>query len=107
MTWYAAHHFWNRPDVYCLPRSELSRIRLNSDAGSHYTSIKFTETVALEGLVASIGTIGDAYDNAAAEKVMGLYNENSSLYVLGFTSELSSLKQAMHMNARRTQREGV
>jgi hypothetical protein len=27
-----------------------------------YTSIKFTETVALEGLVASIGTIGDAYD---------------------------------------------
>ena len=36
------------------------------------TSIKFTETVALEGLVASIGTIGDVYDNAAAETVMGL-----------------------------------
>jgi putative transposase len=32
------------------------------DAGSQYTSIRFTETVALEGLTASIGTVGDAYD---------------------------------------------
>ncbi|WP_161885809.1 hypothetical protein [Marisediminicola antarctica] len=36
------------------------------------TSIKFTEALVLEGLVASIGTIGDAYDNAAAATVMGL-----------------------------------
>ena len=44
---------------------------------AQYTSIKFTETVALEGLVASIGTIGDAYDNAAAETVMGLYKNEA------------------------------
>jgi len=37
-----------------------------------YTSVRFTETVALEGLTASIGKVGDAYDNAAAETVMGL-----------------------------------
>jgi len=49
----------------------------HSDAGSQYTSIKFTETVVLEGLVASIGTIGDAYDNAAAETVMGLYRNEA------------------------------
>jgi transposase InsO family protein len=49
----------------------------HSDAGSQYTSIKFTETVALEGLVASIGTVGDAYDNAAAETVMGLYKNEA------------------------------
>ena len=49
----------------------------HSDAGSQYTSVKFTETVALEGLVASIGTIGDAYDNAAAETVMGLYKNEA------------------------------
>ncbi|TFC79302.1 hypothetical protein E3O45_04285 [Cryobacterium sp. TMS1-20-1] len=49
----------------------------HSDAGSQYTSIKFTETLALEGLVASIGTIGDAYDNAAAETVMGLYKNEA------------------------------
>ena len=44
---------------------------------AQYTSIKFTETVALEGLVASIGTVGDAFDNAAAETVMGLYKNEA------------------------------
>ena len=42
-----------------------------------YTSIRFTETVALEGLVASIGSVGDAYDNAAAETVMGLFKNEA------------------------------
>lgn len=49
----------------------------HSDAGSQYTSIRFTETVALQGLIASIGSVGDAYDNAAAETVMGLYKNES------------------------------
>lgn len=49
----------------------------HSDAGSQYTSIRFTETLALEGLCASIGSIGDAYDNAAAETVMGLYKNEA------------------------------
>ncbi len=31
----------------------------HSDAGSQYTSIRFTETLALEGLSASIGSVGD------------------------------------------------
>lgn len=49
----------------------------HSDAGSQYTSIKFTETLAMEGLSASIGSIGDAYDNAAAETVIGLYKHEA------------------------------
>jgi len=49
----------------------------HSDAGSQYTSIRFTETVAREGLVVSIGSIGDAYDNAAAETVMGIYKNEA------------------------------
>ena len=49
----------------------------HSDAGSQYTSIRFTETVVLEGLTASIGSVGDAYDNAAAETVMGLYKNEA------------------------------
>jgi putative transposase len=49
----------------------------HSDAGSQYTSIRFTETLALQGLSASIGTVGDAYDNAAAETVMGLYKNEA------------------------------
>jgi putative transposase len=42
-----------------------------------YTSIRFTETLELEGLSASIGSVGDAYDNAAAETVMGLYKNEA------------------------------
>jgi putative transposase len=42
-----------------------------------YTSIRFTETLALEGLCASIGSIEDAFDNAAAESVIGLYKNEA------------------------------
>jgi len=45
----------------------------HSDAGSQYTSVHFTETLLLAGLVPSIGTAGDALDNALAETTMGLY----------------------------------
>jgi putative transposase len=49
----------------------------HSDAGSQYTSIRFTETLALEGLSASIGSVGDAYDNAVAESVIGLFKNEA------------------------------
>jgi putative transposase len=39
-----------------------------------YTSIAFAETLVLEGIAASIGSIGDAYDNALAESTIGLFN---------------------------------
>jgi transposase InsO family protein len=45
----------------------------HSDAGSQYTSIHFAETLMLEGLMPSIGPVGDAYDNALAETTIGLY----------------------------------
>jgi putative transposase len=45
----------------------------HSDAGSQYTSIAFAETLVLEGIAASIGSIGDAYDNALAETTIGLF----------------------------------
>lgn len=38
-----------------------------------YTSIHFAETLQLEGIAASIGSIGDAYDNALAESTIGLF----------------------------------
>jgi len=49
----------------------------HSDAGSQYTSVRYTETLMLEGLQASIGSVGDAYDNAAAETVMGLFKNEA------------------------------
>jgi transposase InsO family protein len=42
-----------------------------------YTSIRFTETLALEGLTASIGSVGDAYENAVAESLIGLYKNEA------------------------------
>lgn len=45
----------------------------HSDAGSQYTAVHFGETLMLEGLIPSIGSVGDAYDNALAETTIGLY----------------------------------
>ncbi len=45
----------------------------HSDAGSQYTSIAFTAHLAAEGIVPSIGTVGDALDNALMEPAIGLY----------------------------------
>lgn len=40
---------------------------------AQYTSIKLTEHLALEDIRPSIGSVGDAYDNALAETINGLY----------------------------------
>ena len=45
----------------------------HSDAGSQYTAIRYAERLADAGALASIGTVGDSYDNAMAESVVGLY----------------------------------
>jgi putative transposase len=45
----------------------------HSDAGSEYTSLALTDRLAETGLAPSIGSIGDAYDNALAETTIGLY----------------------------------
>lgn len=45
----------------------------HSDAGSQYTSVRFGETLTLSGLTPSIGSVGDAFDNALAETTIGLY----------------------------------
>src|SRR5699024_2580842 len=45
----------------------------HSDRGSQYVSIRYTEHLAKAGINASVGSAGDAYDNALAETVNGLY----------------------------------
>ncbi len=45
----------------------------HSDRGSQYLSIRYTERLAEAGIEASVGSRGDAYDNAFAESVIGLY----------------------------------
>ena len=45
----------------------------HSDAGSQYTSIRYTERLAEAGIAPSVGSVGDSYDNALAESTIGLY----------------------------------
>ena len=45
----------------------------HSDAGSQFTSVRFTERLDEIGARPSIGTVADSYDNALAETTNGLY----------------------------------
>ena len=45
----------------------------HSDRGSQYLSIIYTERLAEAGIDPSVGTVGDSYDNALAESVIGLF----------------------------------
>ena len=45
----------------------------HSDAGSQYTAIAFTEALRDAGIAGSIGSVGDALDNALMESAVGLY----------------------------------
>ena len=45
----------------------------HSDRGVQYLSIMYTERLAEAGIEASVGSVGDSYDNALAESVIGLY----------------------------------
>ena len=56
---------WSRPDTESLVH--------HSDRGVQYLSIRYTERLAESGVEPSVGSIGDSYDNAPAESVIGLF----------------------------------
>jgi len=45
----------------------------HSDRGVQFLSIRYTERLANQGAVASVGSKGDSYDNALAESLNGLF----------------------------------
>jgi transposase InsO family protein len=45
----------------------------HSDRGVQYLSIRYTERLKEAGIEPSVGSVGDSYDNALAETVIGLY----------------------------------
>ena len=45
----------------------------HSDRGSQYLSIRYSERLAEAGIEPSVGSVGDSYDNAMAESVIGLF----------------------------------
>ncbi len=45
----------------------------HSDRGSQYLSIRYAERLGEAGIAPSVGSVGDSYDNALAETVIGLF----------------------------------
>ena len=45
----------------------------HSDRGIQYLSIRYTERLAEAGIEPSVGSVGDSYDNALAETIIGLF----------------------------------
>jgi putative transposase len=52
---------------------DVSGLVHHSDRGVQYLSIRYTERLAENEVVASVGSRGDSYDNALAESIIGLY----------------------------------
>ena len=57
--------------LYARPTSD--ELVHHSDRGSQYLSIRYTERLAEAGVEPSVGSVGDSFDNALAESVIGLY----------------------------------
>jgi len=54
-------------------RPDIDDLVHHSDRGTQYVSIRYTERLAEAGIEPSVGSVGDSYDNALAESVIGLY----------------------------------
>jgi len=54
-------------------RPEIDQLIHHSDRGVQYVSIRYTERLAEAGIEPSVGSVGDSYDNALAETIIGLY----------------------------------
>jgi transposase InsO family protein len=59
--------------LYDRPPRDREELIHHSDHGVQYLSIRYTERLAEAGIEPSVGSVGDSYDNALAESVIGLY----------------------------------
>ncbi|EON25735.1 integrase catalytic subunit [Nocardioides sp. CF8] len=64
------HAIWTRQQAGV---TDLTGLVHHTDAGSQYVSFAFTERLVEAGVDPSVGSVGDAYDNALAESQIGLY----------------------------------
>jgi putative transposase len=78
--WRAATHMRTDMVLDALEMARRSRgnrrmvgLVAHSDAGSQFTSVRFTERLDEIGARPSIGTVADSYDNALAETTNGIY----------------------------------
>ena len=57
--------------------SDLTGLVHHTDAGSQYTSFAFTSRLIDAGVDPSVGSVGDAYDNALAESQIGALQDRT------------------------------
>lgn len=69
--------------------SETDKLIHHSDRGSQYLSIRYTERLAEAGIDTSVGSVGDSYDNALAESIIGLFKTE----VINFLGPWKSVAQ--------------
>ena len=62
---------WSRRCTTAVPQAAASSI--TAIAASQYVSIRYTERLAEAGIEPSVGSVGDSYDNALAETIIGLF----------------------------------
>ena len=59
--------------LYARRGDALTGLVHHSDRGTQYLSMRYTDRLAAAGIAPSVGSQGDAFDNALAESVIGLY----------------------------------
>ena len=61
-----------KPSTNCYSHNSEDVLRRPLETGQ-YLSIRYTNRLADAGIDPSVGSVGDSYDNALAESVIGLY----------------------------------
>lgn len=69
--------------------SQAGELIHHSDRGSQYLSIRYSERLIEAGIDASVGSVGDSFDNALAESVIGLFKTE----VINFLSTWKTVGQ--------------
>jgi putative transposase len=87
-------------------RSTTTSTIIHSDHGSQYTSWAFTENVRRYGLLGSMGTVGDCYDNAPMESFWGtmqieLLNRQRWLSIVELSSAMADFIENFYNPQRR------
>ena len=72
-----------------MPRPKSLLDKQKGVRGSQYLSIRYTERLAEAGIDTSVGSVGDSYDNALAESVIGLFKTE----VINFLGPWKSMAQ--------------
>lgn len=57
--------------VWARQKDRLGGLIAHTDAGSQYLAVRHTDALSAAGAVASVGSVGDSYDNALAESTIG------------------------------------